>query len=67
MNEQVAGQLTLFQQRLPSALSRAGNQKGKEDDRYLWPEMSELSGELTPRWVIGENVLNPANCRENSL
>jgi len=36
--------------------SVAGKRKGKEDNRFLWPEMFAVIKEIRPRWVVAENV-----------
>lgn len=36
--------------------SVAGKRKGKEDERHLWPEMLRAIREISPSYIVGENV-----------
>ena len=37
-------------------VSQAGQRKGTDDDRWLWPHFARLLGVLRPRYVLVENV-----------
>ena len=47
--------------------SVAGKQRGTDDNRHLWPQMFRIIQELTPRWIIGENVRGLVNIQDGMV
>ncbi len=41
--------------------SSAGQRKGKDDERHLWPQMCRAIREIAPRFIVGENVRGIVN------
>lgn len=41
--------------------SVAGKRLGTDDERHLWPEMLRAIREISPRWIVGENVRGIVN------
>lgn len=41
--------------------STSGRRKGKEDNRHKWPQMLRAIREISPRWIVGENVRGLTN------
>jgi DNA (cytosine-5)-methyltransferase 1 len=41
--------------------SNAGQRKGKEDERHLWPQMLRAIQEIKPKYIVGENVFGLLN------
>ena len=47
--------------------SVAGQKRGTDDDRYLWPEMFRVIREVKPQFVIGENVKGLINLQDGMV
>tara|TARA_R100000781_G_scaffold9377_4_gene8154 strand:- start:401 stop:1156 length:756 start_codon:yes stop_codon:yes gene_type:complete len=49
------------------SISIAGKKKGKDDGRWLFPEMFRIIKQTKPRWIIAENVQNLINIADGEI
>lgn len=47
--------------------SCAGKKRGRDDDRYLWPEVVRCLSTIRPTWFLGENVPGLLNLGINQV